>query len=260
MGMEARAMNIENMLEAISLSKTYDKHVEGKVIKEIPVLKGLDFEVKKGEFLGVMGKSGCGKTTLLKILGMIHKQSEGTLKFMGKETDSMHPDELADIRRKQIGFVFQDFYLMDSLSVKENIMLPMILNKEKSEIMIRKTRALAEHFEIEALLEKNPYELSGGEKQRTAICRALINDPELVLADEPTGNLDTKSGGIVIAALKRINREYKKTVLMVTHDPKIASDCEKIILLKDGKIVEELKKTGDKEKFYHLILQKMDNL
>ena len=249
-----------SVLKAKGLVRNYQKVTKEGVKGEIKVLKGLDFEVEEGGFLGVMGKSGCGKTTLLKVLGLIDKQTEGSLKFMGKDTAQLHPDELADIRRKQMGFIFQDFYLMDSLTVKENIMLPMILSKEKSEIMSEMAVKLAKEFQIDHLLDKDPYEISGGEKQRVAICRALINDPELILADEPTGNLDSKSGQIVIDALKRINHELGKTVVMVTHDPKMAGYCEKIMLLKDGMILETLVKTGTNDAFYHLILDKMEKL
>lgn len=258
--MEAGRMGEVNVLQVEELIRNYEKQTPSGAKDEIKVLKGLNFNVKEGEFVGVMGKSGCGKTTLLKVLGLIDKQTGGVLKFMGKDTNGLHPDELADIRRKQIGFVFQDFYLMDSLSVEENIMLPMILNKEKSEVMSEKSKELAVQFQIDHLLGKDPYELSGGEKQRCAICRALINDPELILADEPTGNLDSKSGKIVIDALTRINEEYGKTIVMVTHDPKMAGYCQKIILLKDGVILETLEKAGTDEEFYHLILDKMSEL
>lgn len=249
-----------DVLDVKGLVRNYQKTISGGEKREIKVLKGLDFTVKKGEFLGIMGKSGCGKTTLLKVLGLIDKQTDGIISFTGKDTNELYPDELADIRRTQIGFVFQDFYLMDSLSVKENIMLPMILSKEKSEVMSGRALELAEQFQIEELLDKDPYELSGGEKQRVAICRALVNNPDLILADEPTGNLDSKSGTIVIEALDRINREYGKTVVMVTHDPKMAGNCKKIILLKDGMILETLERRGEDSEFYCTILDKMSEL
>lgn len=175
-------------------------------------------------------------------------------------TLGLHPDEEADIRRKQIGFIFQDFYLMDCLTVKENIMLPMILNKEKSDVMHRRAIDLALQFQIDHLLENDPYELSGGEKQRVAICRALVNNPDLILADEPTGNLDSKSGKIVIDALTHVNQDYGKTVVMVTHDPKMAGYCKNIILLKDGMILETLEKKSGGEEFYYTILDKMSEL
>ena len=150
---------------------------------------------------------------------------------------------------------------MDSLTVEENIMLPMILGQEDAQKMIDAAKAYAEKFQIDHLLNKNPYELSGGEKQRVAICRALINNPDLILADEPTGNLDSKSGKIVIEALRTINQEMKKTIVMVTHDPQMASNCRKIILLKDGVILETMER-GEKsqEEFYQEIIGKMEEL
>ena len=146
-----------NVLQVEELIRNYEKQTPSGVKDEIKVLKGLNFNVEEGEFVGIMGKSGCGKTTLLKVLGLIDKQTGGILKFMGKDTNGLHPDELADIRRTQIGFIFQDFYLMDSLSVEENIMLPMILNKEKSEVMSEKAKQLAKQFQIDHLLGKDPY-------------------------------------------------------------------------------------------------------
>lgn len=171
------------VLEVENLIRNYQKSAIKKSDEDIKVLKGLNFSVEQGEFVGIMGKSGCGKTTLLKVLGMIDKQTDGTVRFMEKDTSKVYGDELADIRREQIGFVFQDFYLMDSLSVEENIMLPMILGQEKVAVMTQAAQKYAEQFQISHLLKKNPYELSGGEKQRVAICRALINDPDLILAD-----------------------------------------------------------------------------
>ena len=248
------------VLEVRRLIRNYRKSAVKSSEEDVKVLKGISFKVDKGEFVGIMGKSGCGKTTLLKVLGMIDKQTDGTIKFMGKDTKGLYGDQLADIRRKQIGFIFQDFYLMDSLSVEENIMLPMILGKEKPAVMKKRARNFAEKFGIGKLLNKNPYELSGGEKQRVAICRALINNPDLILADEPTGNLDSQSGKIVIDALDQIHKEHKKTIIMVTHDPQVASYCSRIILLKDGLILDELKNGGNREEFYQEILGRMVDL
>ena len=243
-----------HVLEVENLIRNYQKSALKKSDEDIKVLKGLNFSVEQGEFVGIMGKSGCGKTTLLKVLGMIDKQTDGVVRFMEKDTSKLYGDELADIRREQIGFVFQDFYLMDSLSVEENIMLPMILGQEKVDVMTKAARKYAEQFQISHLLKKNPYELSGGEKQRVAICRALINDPDLILADEPTGNLDSKSGQIVIDALVRINQEFGKTIVMVTHDPQMASYCRRIILLKDGVILDNLDHGDSQEAFYQEII------
>ena len=245
-----------HVLEVENLIRNYQKSALKKSDEDIKVLKGLNFSVEQGEFVGIMGKSGCGKTTLLKVLGMIDKQTDGVVRFMEKDTSKLYGDELADIRREQIGFVFQDFYLMDSLSVEENIMLPMILGQEKVDVMTKAARKYAEQFQISHLLKKNPYELSGGEKQRVAICRALINDPDLILADEPTGNLDSKSGQIVIDALVRINQEFGKTIVMVTHDPQMASYCS----LKDGVILDNLDHGDSQEAFYQEIIGRMADL
>lgn len=249
------------VLEVEKLIRNYQKAVGKKGTEDIKVLKGLNFQVEEGDFTGIMGKSGCGKTTLLKVLGLIDKQTDGTVRFMGQDTKGLSGDTLADIRRTKLGFIFQDYYLMDSLTVEENIMLPMILGQENAQKMMDAAKEYAEKFQIDHLLNKNPYELSGGEKQRVAICRALINNPDLILADEPTGNLDSQSGKIVIEALRTINQEMKKTIVMVTHDPQMASNCRKIILLKDGVILETLER-GEKsqEEFYQEIIGKMEEL
>ena len=199
----------------------------------LEVLKGLDFSVEAGEFVGVMGKSGCGKTTLLKTLGLIHRPTSGSVWLEGEDTGKLPEEKRADIRNRKIGFIFQDFYLMNSLSVEENIMLPMMIAKSEPEEMRKRAAAYATQFEIAHLLKKYPYELSGGERQRVAICRALMNEPELILADEPTGNLD---------------------------DPKMASCCGRILLLKDGVILKELKAEEDKDAFYREIAGQMECL
>lgn len=248
------------ILRAEKLKRNYKKSSWIESDEDIKVLKEINFQVETGEFVGIMGKSGCGKTTLLKTLGMIDKPTEGKIYFMSEDTSELYGDKLAEIRNQKIGFIFQDFYLMDSLSVEENIMLPMIIGSEKIQYMQKRVREFAEKFEISNLLKKNSYELSGGEKQRVAICRALVNNPDLVLADEPTGNLDSKSGKIVINALNKISTEYQKTIVMVTHDPQMASYCNRIILLKDGKILDEIKKEKGREEFYQLIVSKMVEL
>lgn len=248
------------ILKTENLIRNYTKPNKKEGEEDIKVLKGVNLTIREKEFVGIMGKSGCGKTTLLKVLGMIDKATDGELYFKERDVNDLYGDELADIRRKEIGFIFQDFYLMDSLSVRENIMLPMILDKADASVMKKRAEEYAGLFGISHLLEKNPYELSGGEKQRAAICRALMNEPDLILADEPTGNLDSKSGKIVVDTMEKINREFGKTIVMVTHDPQMASHCSRLILLKDGVVLEELEKEGDRETFYHTIIEKMEIL
>ena len=252
---------METIIRTDKLYRSYSKTGSRKEQPDdIRVLKGIDLAVEEGEFVGIMGKSGCGKTTLIKVLGLIDEPTKGTLYFKEKDTENLWTDELADIRRREIGFVFQDFYLMDSLSVKENIMLPMILDKKEAEKCTERADKLAEQFGISHLLNKNPYELSGGEKQRVAICRALINNPDVILADEPTGNLDSKSGKIVVDEFININENMQKTIIMVTHDPQMASQCKRIIFLKDGVILEDIKRDGGSEEFYQEILKRMREL
>ena len=253
----------------------------------ISVLKGINFDVEQGEYVGIMGKSGCGKTTLLKILGFMDQQTDGDVIFDGVNTNELWKEELTDIRRRKIGFVFQDFLegknivhltekeisafrrknlgfvfqdfnLLDSLSVKENIMLPVLLDKKEQKECEEKAEALEKQFGIEHLQEKNPYELSGGERQRVAICRALINDPSIIFADEPTGNLDSKSGKVVAEEFRKINEELGKTLLMVTHDPQMASRCKRVIFLKDGYVMNDVRKEGTEEEFYRTIIGEME--
>ena len=245
-----------------------------KIVKsygKFKVLKGINLNVQDGEFVGIMGKSGSGKTTLLrclnfletpdlKILGLIESVTDGALLYKKDEISKLSDKELARIRREELGFVFQEFYLMDSLDVFENIMLPFYISKTVDDSKKERARVLMDKFGIRTLEKKMPAELSGGERQRVAICRALINDPEIIFADEPTGNLDSKSGKIVIDALKDINEHMGKTIIMVTHDPQMASYCSRLILLKDGVILEDLEKNRNQESFYQEILGKMKEL
>lgn len=256
--------NTTNKNEIIRVEKLVRNYGKSDMSQEdeaiVKVLKELNFNVEKQEFVGIMGKSGCGKTTLLKVLGLIDKPTKGNVFFEGKDTEKLWEDELADIRRQKIGFVFQDFYLLNSLSVRENIMLPMVLDKQGSEKCMENGEKFANLLGLNRLLEKYPNELSGGEKQRVSISRALINNPDLILADEPTGNLDSKTGKLVIEELENINQNMGKTIIMVTHDPQMASYCTRVIFLKDGMILKDLRKNETRGNFYTRIVDEMQNL
>ena len=250
-------MNKENILEIDNLERSYSTVMPDGEAKVYSVLRGISFQVKRGEFIGIMGSTGCGKTTLLKIIGMLNEPSKGTVLYKGKNIQEIYGENLARIRRTEIAFVFQDYYLMNSLTVKDNIMLPLILNENDLKEGIKSVRKIAAEFGIFNLLDKYPYELSGGEKQRTAICRAMIENPELILADEPTGNLDSNTSLQVIKTLVHINETLNKTVVMVTHDPKMASYGKRTLFLKDGVILDSMIKKESNEKYYEKILNKM---
>ncbi|MEO1771449.1 ABC transporter ATP-binding protein [Candidatus Enterococcus ferrettii] len=208
------------------------------------VLKGIDLQLDQGDYVSIMGRSGCGKTTLLKILGMVNSPTSGKVFFEGKDTQELYPDELSDIRRRKLGFVFQDFQLMESITVRENILLPAILDKRNLNEIEQQLKPLIDTLRIDSLLDKLPQTLSVGEKQRTAICRALVNQPRIILADEPTGNLDSNAGAEVLAIFKRINEAMGVTILMITHDNKVANGAKSVIFLKDGKIYDRMKTAG----------------
>ena len=250
-------MSSNIVLDVRRVEKNYNTTTQEGKENIYSVLKGISFQVHKGEFISIMGSSGCGKTTLLKIIGMLNEPSKGTVLYKGKNIQEIYGENLARIRRTEIAFVFQDYYLMNSLTVKDNIMLPLILNENDLKEGIKSVRKIAAEFGIFNLLDKYPYELSGGEKQRTAICRAMIENPELILADEPTGNLDSNTSLQVIKTLVHINETLNKTVVMVTQDPKMASYGKRTLFLKDGVILDSLIKKESNEKYYEKILNKM---
>ena len=199
----------ETVLELKNYSVSFDTP-DG----EVQAVRNVDLTVKKGEILCIVGESGCGKTTLLKIIGMLNEPSKGTVLYKGKNIQEIYGENLARIRRTEIAFVFQDYYLMNSLTVKDNIMLPLILNENDLKEGIKSVRKIAAEFGIFNLLDKYPYELSGGEKQRTAICRAMIENPELILADEPTGNLDSKNSHEILSLFKELDAKHQEELLI----------------------------------------------
>ncbi len=242
--------------------KSYNHGMANRISgeKEYPVLKGIDLDIEDEDFVGIMGRSGCGKTTLLKILGTIDKPTKGKIHYRDKDIRKLNADYLAELRRNSIGFVFQDFNLMDNLSAEENIMLPLVLNKvpyKKAKGIVKENAC---NLGIEYLLNKNIYELSGGEKQRVAIARALSNDPEIIFADEPTGNLDLASALNIMQCFMRINSERHKAVVLVTHDPHIASYCNKIYFLDEGRIDWSCVRNGNQGDFYDEIMHHMASL
>lgn len=228
--------------------------------KRNEVLKGVDLTVGEGECIGIMGKSGCGKTTLLKILGTIEKASKGKILFQGEDIERLSDELLSELRRKTLGFVFQDYKLLNSLTVKENIIIPMVLEKKNKTYIDKKISEEVELLGISSILNKYPYEISGGEKQRVAIARALANDPKLILADEPTGNLDSASALTIMDSLVKVNKKAKKALIIVTHDPLVASYCEKILFLKDGSIIDQINSPIDQKQKYKKIIDTMINL
>lgn len=240
------------VLNVKNLTKVYSAY---KGAKEMVALDGVSLKVDKGEFLGIMGPSGSGKTTLLNMISGVDKCTSGDIVLDGKNISKLNKDELALFRRKNIGYIFQDFNLLDSLTLKENISLPLILDKVESKKIDLRVKELMEFFDIYEFKEKYPYHISGGQKQRVAAARALVNNPAIIYADEPTGNLDSKSANNIMNTISKMNSETNTTVLMVTHDPFAASFCKRIVFIKDGKIKLEIVSSGDRKKFFDKILE-----
>ncbi|MBX4268171.1 ABC transporter ATP-binding protein [Clostridium estertheticum] len=240
------------ILQIKKLTKVYNAF---KDAKEVIALNEISFNVEKGEFIGIMGPSGSGKTTLLNILSGIDKATSGEVHINGQDIIKMKKDELALFRRRKVGFIFQDFNLLDSLSVKENIAFPLIIDKVNPREIEEKSKEIMKYLGIEELQNKYPYNISGGEKQRTAAARALICEPSVIFADEPTGNLDSKSSKSIMTTFKNMNEEKSATVIMVTHDAFAASFCKRIIFIKDGAIKLEIISEGDRNKFFDKILE-----
>ena len=231
-----------------------------KSLKEYQALRNISFKVDEGEFIGVMGASGSGKTTLLNILGSIDKPTSGQIFINGRDIATLKKDELARHRMENIGFIFQDYNLLETMTLKENIILPLALKGVETEVIEEKLHALVSDLGIKEILDNFSYEVSGGEQQRAAACRALITNPKLILADEPTGNLDSSSSKDLLDLLTYINKEYKATILMVTHDVYAASYCEKIMFIRDGDIYNELYSGENKKQFHESIIDVMSVL
>lgn len=235
----------QHYIEVRNIIKEY-----GSGENRVKAVNDVSFYVDKGEFIGVMGSSGSGKTTILNMLSTIDSLSRGHILYDNFDIVNMGERKLAEFRKENLGFVFQDYNLLDTLNIKENILLPMALcGKEKKEIE-KRIEELAEALNITEVLNKFPYEVSGGQKQRAACARALVNSPKLILADEPTGALDSKSSAILLKTLCTMNTKLKATILMVTHDVFSACYCQRILFLHDGKICFELKQNGMEKRDY----------
>ena len=241
---------MQKTLEIKNLKKFYG--TKNNITKAV---NDLSLEVEEGEFVAIMGASGSGKTTLLNCISTIDEVTSGHIFIDSKDITELKEKELAGFRRENLGFIFQDFNLLDTLTISENISLALIINKEDANKVEKKVKNIAEKLGIEEILNKYPYEVSGGQKQRCACARALINKPKLILADEPTGALDSKSSRMLLETMDEMNEKLNATILMVTHDSFSASFCKRVLFLKDGKIFNEIRR-GEKprKEFFNEIL------
>ncbi len=247
---------MKTVVEARKIKKVYG--LKGTVF---PVLHGIDLNVQEGEFVGIMGPSGSGKTTLLNILATIDQPTSGHIVIDGENILNMNEEQLSAFRRNKLGFIFQDYNLLDTLTVKENILLPLAISKIHVSELERRVDEIADKFGIRPILEKYTYHISGGQKQRTAASRAIISNPRLILADEPTGALDSKSAADLLESLKSLNEQDKATIFMVTHDAFAASYCKRVLFIKDGNIFTELVKGNTSRKdFFKKILDVLNML
>ncbi len=235
---------VENLHKDIKIEKlTYE------------ILKGISLGINEGEYVGIMGPSGSGKTTLLNVISTIDDISSGKIILDNIDITKLSADKKTDFRRKNIGFIFQDFNLLDNMTVEDNIALPLALSLENISNIKEKVNNLTNILNITEHLNKYPYQLSGGQKQRVATARALISEPKIIFADEPTGALDTKSSRELLEELSKLNKEMGKTIFMVTHDINAASYCDRVLLIKDGKIHDDLKNESNNKKDFYVKIQ-----
>lgn len=249
---------MENILEIEALRKYY-----GKSSNRTKALDGVSFQVRQGEFLGIMGSSGSGKSTLLNCIATVIKPTGGKIVMQGKEIHSLKGSQLSDYRGRMIGYLFQNFELLDNLTGRENIELPLSLHHIPADESGRRLKQLTSYLEITDVLDKFPAQMSGGQKQRVAAARALILNPGIILADEPTGALDSKNAKALMEKLSGLNEEQNATILMVTHDSNAASYCKRILFIQDGIIFHELRRNvpvESQQEFYERILNVMAQL
>jgi putative ABC transport system ATP-binding protein len=233
-------ITVMSLLEAKGIRKIYKTRFGGAAVE---ALKNVNFSVEKGEYVAIMGESGSGKTTLLNIIAALDKSTEGSVTLDGMKLNSVKDSEIARFRRENLGFVFQDFNLLDTFTLEDNIYLPLVLSGMKPSEMQRRLDALAAPLGISELLKKYPYEVSGGQKQRAAVARALITYPRIILADEPTGALDSKSSDELLDLFAKVNH-MGHTILMVTHSAKAASRASRVMFIRDGVVFHQIYKGG----------------
>ncbi|MDD2585775.1 MAG: ABC transporter ATP-binding protein [Syntrophomonadaceae bacterium] len=240
---------MNKVLEVRNLKKVY-----GSRGSLYPALDNIDLDIKEGEFVGIMGPSGAGKTTLLNLVATIDRPTGGSIRIDGIDLAKMGEEDLASFRRNKLGFIFQDFNLLDTLTIKENIILPLALANVKASEIEQRGNETALILGIEDILNKYPYEVSGGQKQRAAAARAIIHKPSLILADEPTGALDSKSSAELLQCLSDLNETNGASIMLVTHDAFAASYCKRILFIKDGSLFTELRKGSSRKEFFQKIL------
>lgn len=239
------------MLEATKIRKSY-----GNKFNKQEVLKGIDLHVEKGEFISIMGSSGSGKTTLLNVLSSIDRVSQGNIVIQGQELTSMKDKQLATFRKNHLGFIFQEYNLLDTLTVKENILLPLSINNVSKKQANQTFEQVSRELGIYDIQGKYPNELSGGQKQRTSAARAFIHEPSIIFADEPTGALDSKSASDLLNKLNNLNETREATIVMVTHDPVAASYSKRVVFIKDGSLyTQAYKGDGTRESFLKDIMK-----
>lgn len=242
---------MQKILSVEHIEKYYGN--KGNVTKAVD---DISFEVSKGEFVGIMGASGSGKTTLLNCISTIDSATAGHISINGQDITRLSSKNLSKFRREQLGFIFQDFNLLDTLTAYENIALALTIIKTPADEIDVRVRQVAKELEIEDVLQKYPYQMSGGQKQRVASARAIVTNPALILADEPTGALDSKSSRMLLESFESLNKNLDATILMVTHDAFTASYCHRILFIKDGKIFDELVRGDDTRKqFFNKIIE-----
>ncbi|KMP27723.1 ABC transporter ATP-binding protein [Bacillus albus] len=244
------------VVDVKNVQKVYGKKGEN----QSHALKGVSFSIQEGEFVGIMGPSGSGKTTLLNVISTLDKATGGVVEIAGTDITKMKQGELSDFRSQKLGFIFQDFNLLENLSIYENIALPLSLQGVPSRNIGPKVEKVAGMLGITEILQKYPSEVSGGQKQRSAAARALVHEPAIILGDEPTGALDSKNATSLLDAMTNLNKDQGVSIMMVTHDPYSASYCQRILFIQDGELYKEIHRSGTREEFYKEILDVLADL